>query len=122
VVGDAGPLLSALDPERRTTATRAESSTAAASIGAGTTPDPSGSGPPRPGAPGGPQRPTPHEEPALLGATSGGASQLHQENDRSVPATVTPLPCPGATAYQRLHVEQERYVTAELDDRTARPG
>jgi hypothetical protein len=109
-----------LASDLRTPPARAEPATSVSTPDATTGPDPGTSGPRTPNEPLRTPRPQP-DQPALLGATSAGATQLHQEIDRSVPAAVTSMPSVDTSRYQRLHLEAERYLTTELDDRTARP-
>jgi hypothetical protein len=117
---DDEPGQSVLETDLRTPPTRAEPATWVSAPDTTTGPGPGTSGPPTPNQPPRTPRPQP-EQPALLGATSAGATQLHQEIDRSVPAAMTSTPSVGTSTYQRLHLQAERFVTTELDDRTARP-
>jgi hypothetical protein len=116
---DDDPAQPALGTDLRTPSARAEPAPQAGATD-GTAAGPTSSGPPVPNDPVRTPRPQP-DQPALLGAMSAGATQLHQEIDRTVPAAMTSTPCVGTSTYQRLHLEAERYLTTELHDRTARP-
>jgi hypothetical protein len=117
---DDDPARPGLETDLRTPPARAEPAPGPDAADGTTDAGPTSSGSPVPNDPLRRPRPQP-EQPALLGATSAGATQLHQETDRTVPAAVTTTPSVGTSTYQRLHLEAERYVSTVLDDRTARP-
>jgi hypothetical protein len=54
--------------------------------------------------------------------SSGGGLHQHTDEDRTVPATLTPRPPVGALLRQRLYSQADSYRTVDVDDRTARPG